>query len=132
MAKKYGSEKEEMFVAAFNSSPTLHVRPKADNNEWGQRSMSFTFSDAISRYGADLVEEDLIDAYKRAEVAFKGQLLQNFVVLHERQRPGSIKRTSSWEMGGGERKTQKRQWGVEGHGQGEPGKDKKAKCAAKN
>jgi hypothetical protein len=131
MAKKYGSEKEEMFVVAFNSRPTLHVRPKAENNERGQRSMSFTFSDAISRYGVDLVEEDLIDAYKRAGVAFKGQLQQNFVMLHEKQKSGPVKRMSSWEIGRDERRTQKRPRVVEGHGQGDPKKDKKAKDSAK-
>ena len=43
----------------------------------------FTFADAISRYRANLLEADLGEAYKRAGNAFKGQLQQTFVVLHD-------------------------------------------------
>ncbi len=45
--------------------------------------MALTFADAISRYGEGLRKDDLGEAYKRAGTAFKGQLLQTFVVLHE-------------------------------------------------
>ena len=45
---------------------------------------TFNFSDALARYGANLTEKNLTEAYKRAGSAFKGQLQQNFVVLTER------------------------------------------------
>jgi hypothetical protein len=41
------------------------------------------FSDALVRYCSGLEERDLGDAYRKAGIAFKGQLQQNFVVLHE-------------------------------------------------
>jgi hypothetical protein len=44
---------------------------------------AFTFIDAIIRYGAVLVQADLDEAYRRAGSAFRGQLEQHFVVLHE-------------------------------------------------
>ena len=81
MAKKFSTEGEELFVIAYTSRPLLQLRRK----EAGNRSMAFTFSDAIARYGKNLTEGDLGDAYRRAGVAFRGQLQQNFVVLHERQ-----------------------------------------------
>jgi hypothetical protein len=42
-----------------------------------------TFSDALGRYVSGMNEAELVEAYRRAGGAFKGQLLQNFVVLHE-------------------------------------------------
>ena len=45
--------------------------------------MWLTFSDALIRFGLGLGESDLGDAYRRAGVAFRGQLQQNFVVLNE-------------------------------------------------
>ena len=69
-----------MFVTSFKSRPTLHARQKPE----GLRSMAYTLSDALSRYGADLTVEELGEAYRRAEGSFKGQLQQNFVVLHDR------------------------------------------------
>ncbi len=39
--------------------------------------MVYTFSDAVTRYGANLAEEDLREAYRRAGVVFKEQLQQN-------------------------------------------------------
>jgi hypothetical protein len=45
--------------------------------------MWLTFSDALVRFGSGLRGGDLGEAYRRAGVAFRGQLQQNFVVLHE-------------------------------------------------
>ena len=55
IAKRYNSDTEEMFVTSFNSRPTLHTRQKQE----GLRTMAYTFSDALSRYGADLTVEEL-------------------------------------------------------------------------
>ena len=81
MARKFQSEREEFFVMGYSSRPTLHVKPK----ERERRTMWLSFSDALVRYGAGLRESDLGDAYRKAGVAFRGQLEQNFVVLHENQ-----------------------------------------------
>ena len=80
IAELYSNEKESMSVSAFVSRPVLHVRSK----EGGIRMGTFNFSDALARYGANLTEKNLTEAYKRAGSAFKGQLQQNFVVLTER------------------------------------------------
>lgn len=84
MAKCFASEQEIMYVSAFSSRPLLHVRPK----ETGSRTRAFTFADALSRYGRQLRQGDLGEAYRRAGAAFRGQLQQNFVVLHDSCPPG--------------------------------------------
>ena len=84
MAKRYSTEKEELFVMAFASRPVLQLRIKTED-----RTMAFTFSDAIARYGGDLVEGELGEAYRRTGTAFRGQLQQNFVVLHEGRQDGT-------------------------------------------
>ena len=79
MAKCFASDKEAMYVSAFSSRPLLHVKPK----DLGTRQMAFTFADAISRYGKQLRQSDLREAYRRAGTSFRGQLQQNFVVLYD-------------------------------------------------
>ncbi len=79
MAKKFSTDQEDLYVYGYTSRPVLHVRPKKGN----KRPMWLTFSDALIRFGSGLGVGDLGDAYQRAGVAFKGQLQQNFVVLHE-------------------------------------------------
>ena len=83
MAKCFASDKEVMYLSAFTSRPMLHVRPK----ENGSRTMAFTFGDALVRYGMQLRQGDLGEAYRRAGVAFRGQMQQNFVVLHDSHPP---------------------------------------------
>ena len=83
MAKCFAGEKEIMYVSAFTSRPLLHVKPK----EAGSRTMAYTFADALSRYGMHLRQVDLGEAYRRAGTSFKGQMQQNFVVLHDSQPP---------------------------------------------
>ena len=79
MANKFTTEKEVFYTTPYTSRPMLHVKQKDGN----QRPMAYTFSDAIAKFGAGLRESDLGEAYKRAGTLFKGQLQQNFVVLHE-------------------------------------------------
>ena len=80
MAKRYSTDKENLFVMGYASRPVLHVKPKGED----QRPMWLSFSDALVRYGAGLVDGDLGEAYSKAGVTFRGQLEQNFVVLHDR------------------------------------------------
>jgi hypothetical protein len=80
IARKISKGSEAAHVAAFSSRPILHVKSigSGDSN-----IRAFTFIDAIIRYGAVLVQADLDEAYRRAGSAFRGQLEQHFVVLHE-------------------------------------------------
>lgn len=80
MAKKFKSEREDLFVFGYTSRPVLHVKPRDTN----QRPMWLAFSDALIRYGSGLEETDLGEAYRRAGIAFRGQLQQNFVVLRDK------------------------------------------------
>ena len=80
MAKKYSNDKLDFHVAAFSSRPVLRVKEKGTE----KTPMSFTFSDAVARYGREMVEGDFEEAYRRAGRAFQGQLQQNFVVLRDR------------------------------------------------
>ena len=79
MAKKNSNEKEIMLVSAFVSRPVIHVRSK----DGGSRLGVFNFSDALVRFGSNLTVIELEEAYRRAGLAFRGQLQQNFVVLTE-------------------------------------------------
>ena len=47
------------------------------------RTSVLTFSDVINKFGADVKQEQLEFANKRAGNAFKDQMAQNFVVLNE-------------------------------------------------
>jgi hypothetical protein len=80
MAKKFDSDREKMFVMGYYSRPVLHVK----RNESENGGMWLSFSDALLRYGSGLVESDLEEASKKAGMAFKGQLEQNFVGLHDK------------------------------------------------
>ena len=79
MAEHYSTDKETILVSAFVSRPVLHVKSK----EGGFRVGTYNFSDALTKYGANLTQKELNAAYKRAGSAFKGQMQQNFVVLSE-------------------------------------------------
>jgi hypothetical protein len=66
---------------------------------------SFTYIDAISRFGNLLSRGDLTTAYDRAGIAFKGQMSQNFVVLNDDEPPnprsGPTPRSSGAPSGSG-------------------------------
>ena len=84
IAKKFSNDKEDLSVSAFVSRPVIHIRSKDGRTRYG----TFNFSDALSKYGANLTINELGDAYKRAGAAFRGQLQQNFVVLNEQGAAG--------------------------------------------
>ena len=87
IAKQFSNpEGDQMYVAAYSSRPVLHIKSGE-----GQRPFALTFSDAIARFGMDVTQDGLGEAYKRAGRAFTGQLEQHFVVLREKSEslPGS-------------------------------------------
>ena len=88
MAKKFTSDREDIHVIGYSSRPVLHVKPKIDD----QKQRWLSFSDALVRYGAGLEESDLGDAYRKSGLAFKGQLEQNFVVLHDNLHHGRMEK----------------------------------------
>jgi hypothetical protein len=78
IAKKFSTETVEVFDSAYSSRPIIFVRSK----DMSQRSNSYTFSDSIIRFVFDLIASVLGDAYRTAGAAFREQLQQDFVVLH--------------------------------------------------
>ena len=79
ISKQFSSTDEKtMYVSAYTSRPVLHEK-RGD----GQKPFAFTFVDAVQKFGHDLQQEMLGDAYKRAGRAFAGQLEQHFVVLKD-------------------------------------------------
>jgi hypothetical protein len=90
LARKVTDGKDLAYVSGFISRPMMHI--KMAGAPANTRPMkSFTYIDAISRFGHLLHRSDLTVAYDRAGVAFKGQMSQNFVVLNddESQKPRS-------------------------------------------
>ena len=71
----------DMFVSAYLSRPVIHI--KEGMNQGFGRSYALTFAVAIGKYGKELKEEYLLDAYRKVGLAFKGQLEQHFVVLRD-------------------------------------------------
>ncbi len=68
------------YALPFVARPTLQVRSTdAGNTE----TKTYTYTDAISKYGHLLKQIDLGEAYRRAGNFFKGQLEQQFIVLKE-------------------------------------------------
>jgi hypothetical protein len=68
MAKKFSSDREDLYVMGHTSRPVLHVKPKTE----GHRSMWLSFSDALLKYSSGLREQDLGESYQKAEVSFRG------------------------------------------------------------
>ena len=62
-----------------------------------QAEFALTFADAIARFGFDLEEANLAQAYCRSGRVFTGQLEQTFVILTEKGRDDWRKKRESWE-----------------------------------
>ena len=80
IAKRCSNDTEDFFVIGFTSRPVLQVRRKDGHGQY-----ALTFVDAISRFGAGITKGELQVAYGRARESFKGQMQQNFVVLHDNE-----------------------------------------------
>jgi hypothetical protein len=83
LARKVTNGKDLAYVSGFISRPMMHIK-MAGAPASTRPLKSFTYIDAISRFGSLLRRSDLTVAYDRAGVAFRGQLSQNFVVLHDK------------------------------------------------
>ena len=86
LSKKLSTQTEVAFVQGFISRPVLQYRIKE-----GARSRadgvgrSYTFVDAMAKFGDRLAQKDLGNAYVRAGNTFDGALSQYFIVLVDDQ-----------------------------------------------
>lgn len=78
------SDTTESFVQGFSSRPLLHyyVNENAISRVDGA-NRTYTFVEAVSRFGDLVTSDGLVKAYKRAHPAFIGCMEQYFVVLKE-------------------------------------------------
>lgn len=72
--------KLDMFVSTYSSRPVLHVKETYQDQV---RAYALTYADAVAKYGDQLDEQYLNDAYRKVGSAFKGQLEQHFLVLKD-------------------------------------------------
>ncbi len=61
----------------------LHIKKRLEQSE--MRPFVLTFADGVERFGNQLLQSGLLDAYKRAGRAFIGQMEHHFVVLKNNQ-----------------------------------------------
>ena len=90
LARKVSDQHLVAYAVPFVSRPVLQIRAKEENGSTSE-ARSFSFTDAVAKYGHMLKQFELADAYRRAGNHFKGQLEQQFLVLKER-RDGEISR----------------------------------------
>ena len=92
IAKRLTTSSEYSYVQGFSSRPTLHYSMKAVDPELGipppppatGTGRSYTFSEAVERWGDLLTRHSLEGIRRKALQAFSGCLEQYFVVLSDR------------------------------------------------
>ncbi len=72
IAKRCTEGNDTGFVVAFTSRPMLHIRTTETSGQ--SRTMTYTFSDSVSKFGTKLRDGDLDEAYRRAGNNFAGQM----------------------------------------------------------
>jgi hypothetical protein len=80
LARKISDQHVVAYALPFVSRPTLQVRSSAAGSA---DTKTFTYTDAVAKYGHLLKQFELGEAYRRAGSFFKGQLEQQFVILKE-------------------------------------------------
>lgn len=84
IAKRLTTTTEAAFVQSFIPRPVLrYVSEEGVTNPASGTGRSYTFVDAVSRFGDLVTDSDLSSAYKRAGGTFKGAMEQYFVLLRE-------------------------------------------------
>ena len=84
IALKLTTNTEDAYVQGFISRPLLHYRSQDPANRVaGGADRSYTFVDAVSRFGDLLFDSDLTASYARAGHTFAGAMEHYFVVLGE-------------------------------------------------
>jgi hypothetical protein len=84
VAKLLTTETEVAYVQSFTSRPMLHYQTREGvRHQLPDANRSYSFVEAVGRWGDRLTTVMLLPAYKRARPAFIGCLEQYFVVLKE-------------------------------------------------
>ena len=84
IAKKLTTLTEEAYVQGFISRPLLRYLARDPSvNLCAGTGRSYTFVNAVSRYGDLVHSHELVSAYKRAGSTFQGAMEQYFVLLKE-------------------------------------------------
>ena len=98
IALKLKTDTEDAYVQGFISRPLLHYRSVDPTNRIaGGADRSYTFVDAVSRFGDLLMDPNLTTSYARAGHTFAGAMEHYFIVLGEghvvpaRPVPGSFR-----------------------------------------
>jgi len=100
IAKKLTSETENAYVQGFISRPVMvYLSRDPSVSLCSGTGRSYSFSDAVSRYGDLLVATDLVASYKRAGSTFQGSMEQYFVVLIEAEDRPSLTGTNATVVG---------------------------------
>ncbi len=74
----------ESFVQSFSSRPILHYYMREGATQLvNGANRTYTFVEAVDKFGSNIPQSGLIKAYRRARPAFNGCLEQYFVVLKE-------------------------------------------------
>jgi hypothetical protein len=84
IARRLTNQNDLAYVAGFTSKPMMHIRKAGPPSPATKPLKSFSYIDAVTRFGHLVDIDDLETAYGRAGTSFNGQLRQNFVVLNER------------------------------------------------
>ncbi len=84
LAKLLTTDTEEAYVQSFTSRPMLHYQSKEGvQYPLPGTNRSYSFVEAVGKWGSSLTTTHLLPAYRRARPAFIGCLEQYFVVLKE-------------------------------------------------
>jgi len=94
ISKALATEHTESYVQGFSSRPLLHYRTLEHVNYYVDgANRSYTFVEAVAKFGHLVQQFNLIQAYRRARPAFVGCLEQYFVILKE-SGPGDLSVTT--------------------------------------
>jgi hypothetical protein len=116
LARKISDQQVIAYALPFVSRPTLQIK----SAEAGSSEIkSFTYTDAIAKYGHLLKQFDLGEAYRRAGSFFKGQLEQQFVVLRENSHQSQAQSQQQQPQYQPQRQQQRR--GHRAHAEPQPG-----------
>jgi hypothetical protein len=86
IARKICSLEISAHAVPFISRPVMHVR-STDAAEVWSAPKTYSFIEAVTRFGHLVKQFDLAEAHRRAGNSFKGQLEQHFIVLREARNP---------------------------------------------
>ena len=104
ISRQFGTDENKMFVKQFVARPVMVIKRSGgagsrDRGGNGSGEYALTFADAVARFGSDLDEANLAQAYWKTGRAFHDQLEQTFVILNEKGRTQSRNTRDNWEHG---------------------------------